>query len=538
MSTLAIPREPAGADARFRPAKSSTKPKSRQHSCDATFEASLAGANPLTFEDALAALTAAALAKEAVASDPALPSIPSCASMPVLPPSWAASPLAKATAPSAKSQSQSSSFRSAFPPSLALPPPRLPGSLSLPPALPPSFFASLVDACSASASSARRPSLKAKQPLPADLLSSDSDGVSSESESEATFEHGDARGLATPKLQPTPDAAATPLSHATLARAFDECVATSALAAADADRLIAYDAADCADVRACGRFKVRLDARRNKKPNPQAAALAADPSTDPNALVDAMAPVDAAKFNFTKVSPKEVLLRGLALGHEASSASPDEPEPAPTACRAFNVLPNKFPIGRRHLLLVDAELSPQRLSRRAVEAVAELLTQCRPFAASFNSWGAAASIGHLHVHLLDEALPVDSFELHPLPAANGSQAAPGCAFALSGYPATHLAFRWTDAAGRAALCAQLDGCHAAGVPYNVAFSALGFAVVFPRAKAQSEFAWQTYGERLGGFEMCGIFTAYEPQTYAALSEDSIARMLALATVPMPQPVGC
>jgi hypothetical protein len=40
-----------------------------------------------------------------------------------------------------------------------------------------------------------------------------------------------------------------------------------------------------------------------------------------------------------------------------------------------------------------------------------------------------------------------------------------------------------------ALCAQLDGCHAHGVPYNVAFSARGFAAVFGRTKAQPDYSW-------------------------------------------------
>lgn len=73
------------------------------------------------------------------------------------------------------------------------------------------------------------------------------------------------------------------------------------------------------------------------------------------------------------------------------------------------------------------------------------------------------------------------------------------------------------------------------MPYNVAFSPKGHAAVFARTKAQHDFSWKAYGERLGGFEMAGIFTAYQPEVYASLTEESVARMLSLATVPMPPP---
>jgi hypothetical protein len=73
------------------------------------------------------------------------------------------------------------------------------------------------------------------------------------------------------------------------------------------------------------------------------------------------------------------------------------------------------------------------------------------------------------------------------------------------------------------------------VPYNVAFSAQGYAAVFARTKVQPEFAWSTYGERLGGFEMLGIFTAYQRETYDRLDQPAVCRMLADATVPMPEP---
>ena len=117
------------------------------------------------------------------------------------------------------------------------------------------------------------------------------------------------------------------------------------------------------------------------------------------------------------------------------------------------------------------------------------------------------------------------------PRAQAANGAP--VYALLGYPAHHRAFLWSTPSGRAALVAQLDGLHALGIPYNVAFSPRGHATVFARTKAQPDFSWRVYGERLGGFELAGIFTAFQENTYAALDEESVAAMLRLATVPMP-----
>jgi len=309
----------------------------------------------------------------------------------------------------------------------------------------------------------------------------------------------------------TPVPAAPRVSDALLREAFASCLATSAEAEEGSPlKLIAYDAADCPTVRNAGPWKARLDARRNKKPNPQAAALAADPSTDPNASVAVCQEVDPAKFNFTKVHPREVLATLELAG------------------RSYKVLPNKFPVVGRHLLLVDGALAPQRLTLHALEAVASLQAAAPSFAASFNSWGAAASVNHLHIHLTDEELPLDRFPIVDAPEGSSDEAR------LEGYPAQHAGFATTCKESLARLAALLAACHRTDTPYNVAFSRKGFAFVFCRTKAQHEGTWALYGERLGGFEMCGVFTAYHEGTYANLTQDKIAGMLARAVVPPPK----
>jgi len=292
---------------------------------------------------------------------------------------------------------------------------------------------------------------------------------------------------------------------------FAACLETSAAAEpGSAGQLIAYDASDCPTTKLAGPFKCRLDARRNKKPNPQAAALAADPTVDPNAHVDVTAPVDAAKFNFTKVNPLEV----LASVHLAGER--------------YSLLPNKFPVADTHMLLVAGTLEAQRLSAPSIEAIAELLARCDGFAASFNSWGAAASINHLHIHLTDESLPLERFEVVHSDADDTT-----AAVHLLGYPAAHAGFCYRTAAGRRALLGAIDECHEARTPYNVTFTTKGYAFVFARTRTQAEHSWRTYGERLGGFEMAGIFTAYQQETYCALDEASIKTMLGAAVVQPP-----
>jgi len=401
-----------------------------------------------------------------------------------------------------------------------MPPPKIKGSVTLPP----SFFASLV-----------KHYTQPPSPIPSSAsdfrksrLSIPMSDVGSDSSSESELASPDIDGLSREAEETfAENAEGAELNSEFLKSLFDACVSASAAATDDAGRLIAYDAADCPVTKLAGPFKCRLDARRGKKPNPQAAALAADPSTDPNVEVDLMAAPDPAKFNFTKVAPAEVLERAISLPpsracsccelarmlrspscadslgrprarSRSPSASPDQSDPASSPeldafpksarksaitgtvlpvsertadspvepCTVFQLLPNKFPVASRHLLLVDATLSPQRLSPMSVDAMASLLTACNPFAAAFNSWGAAASIAHLHVHLTDETLPIDRFELRNKGTAeNGAPT-----FELSGYPAHHLAFKWSDCVSRSALVAQLDGLHAAGTPYNVVLS--------------------------------------------------------------------
>jgi hypothetical protein len=82
--------------------------------------------------------------------------------------------------------------------------------------------------------------------------------------------------------------------------------------------------------RSAGAFKCRLDARRGKKPNPQAAALAADPSTDPNAAVDVMAPVDPAKVRAPGLAPDR---NGRARLGFAPGLAPDRTRAGPDWCR-------------------------------------------------------------------------------------------------------------------------------------------------------------------------------------------------------------
>mmetsp|Transcript_13890 Transcript_13890/g.37301 ORF Transcript_13890/g.37301 Transcript_13890/m.37301 type:complete len:559 (+) Transcript_13890:221-1897(+) len=459
------------------------------------------------------AFDAAPLRIPGSASMPSVPrGIPSCNSMPVLPPGWAGG------VPSSASFSTPSGKKAKMPPAS---PELLPSALmgSLPPrgAHMPSFdLPQTVVEVILPPSTSSQPSEASLPPSP------------SSSSSQMTSADGDAASEPAASVSALgAKSSPTVLSDAWLRQLFDDCVAQSAAHdEGSPERLIAYDASDCPVTKQEGSFTVRLDARRNKKPNPQAAALAADPTTDPNASVLVATDPDPAKFNFTKVNPREVLAEVTLSGPATEQAD----SAAPPAGRVYQLLPNKFPVASRHLLLVDGELSPQRLAPGPIDALAELLDACPAFSASFNSWGAAASINHLHIHLTDEVLPATRAPVE----ATGAVAANGAPlFRLEGYPAHHRAFSWRDASGRMALAAQLQACHAANVPYNVCFTPAGYAAVFARTRAQDETAWATYGERLGGFEMAGHFTAYQDETYAQVTKGAVASMLRAVSVPLP-----
>ena len=148
------------------------------------------------------------------------------------------------------------------------------------------------------------------------------------------------------------------------------------------ERVVMYDACDEQEVsEPLGFFRRRLDARRNKKP--RQAAVQRHVCT----------PFDPAAFNFSKI--RDARERLLTLGLKGGE---------------YELLANRFPLFRAHILLVARSLVPQQMSTDHLHAVSELVEACS-FCAYFNSWCASASVNHFHVHVVGEMPPVTHFPL-------------------------------------------------------------------------------------------------------------------------------
>ena len=96
-------------------------------------------------------------------------------------------------------------------------------------------------------------------------------------------------------------------------------------------------------------------------------------------------PLHPSAFNFSKVHADEVL---FAVADER-----------------YSVIVNMYPLARRHVLLCSTEVRPQQLIKDDVGAIAALLSASPGLSAWYNSWGASASVNHMHVHIVDDALP-------------------------------------------------------------------------------------------------------------------------------------
>lgn len=208
-------------------------------------------------------------------------------------------------------------------------------------------------------------------------------------------------------------------------------------------------------------------------------------------------PFDPAGFHFNKpFLAREVLWEGELAG------------------KAARLLYNKFPFARLHGLLVPepARELPQYLSPElhgwAWEVCAQAGAAMPGFCLAYNSFGAHASVNHLHFQSFIQSTPLpvqDSRFSH-----NGGQ---------QSYPLPCRRFTDMEAAWF-----HLDALHAGGTPYNLIYSA-GCLHVLARAVQGSRtlapwsagFAWS---------EMAGAITLFSREAYDTLGEVEIGKELA------------
>jgi diadenosine tetraphosphate (Ap4A) HIT family hydrolase len=203
-----------------------------------------------------------------------------------------------------------------------------------------------------------------------------------------------------------------------------------------------------------------------------------------------MRPFDASSFHFNKpFLAKEVLWQGELAGKPA------------------RLLYNKFPFAPLHGLLVPVpELQrPQFLSPElhgwAWEVAKQAGVAIPGFGIAYNSYGAYASVNHLHFQTFAREQPL------PLQCLD-----------LSAYPLAAQRFDDPQSAWF-----QLDALHQQGTPYNLIYD-VGGVIVIARAR-QGDVPLQTWSPGFAWSEMAGAFSVGSREEYDGLSEAEITQAL-------------
>jgi hypothetical protein len=207
-------------------------------------------------------------------------------------------------------------------------------------------------------------------------------------------------------------------------------------------------------------------------------------------------PFDPASFHFNKpFLAKEVLWEGELA---------DKPA---------RLLYNKFPFARLHGLLVPepARQLPQYLTPElhgwAWDVTAQAGAAIPGFCLAYNSYGAHASVNHLHFQSFVQA--------QPLPLQDADFAHNGGARA---YPLACERFADAEAAWF-----RLDELHAAGIPYNLVYSGDGLHLLARAPQGCRPVAAWSAG--FGWSEMAGVINLFGREEYEGLDADTIAAEL-------------
>jgi hypothetical protein len=209
------------------------------------------------------------------------------------------------------------------------------------------------------------------------------------------------------------------------------------------------------------------------------------------------APFDAARFHFDKpFLRQEILWQGRLLGHEAT------------------LFYNKFPFADYHGLLVPdlGGHKPQFLEPADFALLWDLAQETAErmpgFGFGYNSFGAHASVNHLHFQtfLREAPLPIEDARW----THNGGP---------ERYPCRCLRF---DARDDAAAC--IAGLHGRGISYNLILAS-GHLYCLPRRK-QGAVAYAPWLGALAWYEMAGGFPLADEADFARLDAAEIAAQIA------------
>jgi len=208
-----------------------------------------------------------------------------------------------------------------------------------------------------------------------------------------------------------------------------------------------------------------------------------------------MRPFDRNGFHFNKpFLAKEVLWQGELAGKPA------------------RLLYNKFPFAPLHgLLAPEPELQrPQYLSPElhgwAWQVAQQAGAAISGFGLAYNSYGAYASVNHLHFQTFVRA--------RPLPLLSPVFANAPARYPLPVQRCNDMQDAWF----------QLDALHQLGTPYNLIYDAAGVSII-PRAR-QGEVPLQTWSPGFAWSEMAGTFSVSSREDYNGLTEAVIEQALA------------
>lgn len=218
-----------------------------------------------------------------------------------------------------------------------------------------------------------------------------------------------------------------------------------------------------------------------------------------------MRPFDQAGFHFNKpFLAREVFWEGELAGKPA------------------RLLYNKFPFARLHGLLVPEPTRelPQYLTPElhgwAWDVCAQTGAAVPGFCLAYNSYGALASVNHLHFQSFVQKNPL------PLQSAafthNGGEQA---------YPLPCRRFTDMEAAWF-----HLDELHSRGTPYNLIYAADGLHVLARAAQGSHPLAAWNAG--FGWSDLAGAITLFSREEYDGIGEADIAAEMA-AHAPLPAP---
>lgn len=248
---------------------------------------------------------------------------------------------------------------------------------------------------------------------------------------------------------------------------------------------LGFDHLSLTETRAAGPWRIQFNPVRALRP----------PRNSGGRVEGLMRPFDPAGFHFNKpFLAKEVLWAGNLAGRPA------------------RLLYNKFPFANLHGLLVpEPELErPQWLTPAlhgwAWDVAAAVGARIPDFGVAYNSYGAHASVNHLHFQTFTGALPVQSTrfghnggaEDYPLPCLTASD--PEAAWFL------------------------LDELHQRGTPYNLIYGCERLHIL-PRAPqgGRPQPAW---GAGMAWSELAGDVTVFSREDYEGLGAEDIRQALA------------